>query len=627
MADSKEKLFSEFPPVTTQQWMDKVVADLKGADFEKKLVWKTNEGFQVKPFYRAEDLEGMTITDSLPGEFPFVRGTRISNDWLVRQDIEVSDSQEANQKALNLIENGASSLGFKISRNLISAEILDTLLKGIDIKQTEINFRSCSRDAATVAGLFAGYVKKNNINADSVKGSVNFDPFKRMLTKGFDAEPTLSEDMKAALDAAAGLPNFRVLGANAYLFNNAGAYCAQELGFGLAYGNAFLALAQEAGLPIDQVAKKITFNMGVGSNYFMEIAKFRAGRLLWAKIVAAYDDEKAKDAARMYVHASTSEWNQSVYDAYVNLLRSQTETMSAAIAGVDSITVTPFDAAYQKADEFSERFARNQQLLLKEESHFNQVVDASAGSYYIENLTAAIAEEAWKIFLAVEDKGGFIAAIREGMVQQEVNASSEKRLNAISSRREVLLGTNQYPNFNETALDKVGDKSPKHEGNSTTCCCADKKGTMPVLTFAHGSSQFDSLRLATELSGKRPKVFMLTIGSLSMRLARAQFACNFFACAGYEVIDNLGFETPQEGVMEARKAGANIIVICSSDEEYATLAPQAFEAIGGGKELFVVAGAPECTEELKTQGITNFINVRSNVLQTLQGFSKQLGIL
>jgi len=569
MADSKEKLFSEFPPVTTQKWMEKVVADLKGADFEKKLVWKTNEGFQVKPFYRAEDLEGMTYVDSLPGEFPYIRGTKITNDWLVRQDIEVTDPQLANKKALILVENGINALGFKISRSLITAENLDILLKGINLERVEINFRSCSRDAASLAGLFADYVKKTNVHAEKVTGSVNFDPFKRMLTKGFDAESTLSADMKVVLNAAATLPNFRVLGANAYLFNNAGAYCAQELGFGLAYGNAFLALAQEAGIPINQVASKVAFNFGVGSNYFMEIAKFRAGRLLWAQLVAAYGDEKGKDAAKMYVHASTSEWNQCVYDSYVNLLRSQTETMSAALAGVDSITVTPFDAAYQKADDFSERIARNQQLLLKEESHFNRVVDVSAGSYYMENLTASLAEEAWKIFLAVEDKGGFIDAIREGFVQQVVNASSEKRLNAVSSRREILLGTNQYPNFNETALDKVGDKTPKHGGNSST----------------------------------------------------------FFGCAGFEVIDNLGFETAQEGVQEARKVGADVIVICSSDEEYAALAPQVFEAIGKGNEIFVVAGAPECTEELKAQGITNFINVRSNVLQTLQGFSKQLGIL
>jgi methylmalonyl-CoA mutase len=628
MADSKEQLFSEFPPVSTQQWMEKVVADLKGADFEKKLVWKTNEGFQVKPFYRAEDLDGLKTTDSLPGEFPYVRGTKIDNHWFVRQDIQVTDAKEANAKALDILNKGVNSLGFALESDAISVDTLEVLLKDICLECIEINFRTCTMHAAKMVEAFKAYATKKGVDLASVQGSVNFDPYKRPLTKGIDVPANIAELFKAVVNAALDMPKFQVLGANAYLFNNAGAYCAQELGFGLAYGNAYLALAEEAGFTAKQVAKKVKFHFGVGSNYFMEIAKFRAGRLLWAQIVDAYlSDCDCKGAAKMRVHASTSEWNQSLYDAYVNLLRSQTETMSAAIAGVDSITVTPFDAAYQKADEFSERIARNQQLLLKEESHFDRVVDASAGSYYIENLTNAIAEEAWKIFLAVEDKGGFLAALREGYVQDQVNASSEKRLAAVSSRREILLGTNQYPNFNEMAIDKTAGKTPKHTGNSSSCGCKDDKGAIPVLNFAHGSSQFDALRLATEASGKRPKAFMLTIGSLSMRLARAQFACNFFGCAGYEVIDNLGFETPEEGVAAARQAGADIIVICSSDDEYTTLAPQTFQAIGSGKELFVVAGAPECTEELKAQGITNFINVRSNVLHTLQAFSKQLGIL
>jgi methylmalonyl-CoA mutase len=325
-----------------------------------------------------------------------------------------------------------------------------------------------------------------------------------------------------------------------------------------------------------------------------------------------------KSAAKMRIHASTSEFNQSVYDAYVNLLRSQTEAMSASIAGVDSMTVVPFDAAYQKSDDFSERIARNQQLLLKEESHLDQIVDASAGSYYIENLTTALAEEAWKIFLAVDEKGGFLAAIREGFVQAEVNASNKKRLGDISSRREILLGTNQYPNNNEFAKDKVTEKSG--------CCCSDK-GSLATLSCDRGSSAFDALRLATEKSGKRPKAFMLTIGLLSMRLARAQFSGNFFGCAGYETIDNLGFESAEAGVKAAREAGADLIILCSSDDEYTEFAPATKAAIGTGKEILVVAGAPATMDELKAQGITNFINVRSNVLQTLQDFNKQLGIL
>jgi methylmalonyl-CoA mutase len=624
MADSKEKLFSEFPPVTTQKWMERITADLKGADFEKKLVWKTNEGFQVKPFYRAEDLEGMKITDSLPGEFPYVRGTKTNNNWHVRQDIKVTDPKQANTKALEVLGKGITSLCFIFSGKDFTAEAMNTLLKDICIECIELNFRSCSTEAAKIAGLLADYVKANKLDTEKITGSVNFDPFKRMIIKGIEPSTDITADLKRVIEAAVTLPNFKVLGANPYLFNKAGAYCALELGFGLAYGNEFLSLGTDAGLSAKDVAKKIKFNFGIGSNYFMEIAKFRAARLLWAQIVNAYLPEGAcKCAAKMEIHASTSEWNQSVYDSHVNLLRSQTETMSASIAGVDSITVMTFDMPYQESNDISERIARNQQLLLKEEAHFDQVVDASAGSYYIENLTTSIAAEAWKIFLNVDAKGGFLTAIKEGFIQQEVNATNEKRQAAVSSRREILLGTNQYPNFNEKALDKVNNGA---KGKSC-CCCTDEKGSLATLNFDRGSSAFDTLRLATEKSGKRPKAFMLTIGSLSMRLARAQFSSNFFGCAGYEVIDNLGFETPEEGVKAAREAGADIIVLCSSDDEYAELAPKTLAVIGKGKEIFVVAGAPACTDELKAQGITNFVNVRSNVLQTLQGFNQQLGIL
>ena len=628
MADSKEKLFSEFPPVTTQEWMDKVNIDLKGADFEKKLVWKTNEGFQVKPFYRAEDIEGMQIPNSLPGEFPFIRGTKTTNHWFVRQDILVENPKKANTKALDILNKGIDSLGFKLAAEQINAENLEVLLKDIQLEIVEVNFICGVAEAPSLARLFADYVKKQNFTATLVQGSIGFDPFQSVLIDGQFVEFNREAAFKNILDAVSDLPKFQVFTANPYLFNNAGAYASQELGYGLAYGNAFLAMSESAGAKPVEVAKKVKFNFGIGSNYFMEIAKFRAARLLWAQIVGAYLEESdCTCSAKMNVNASTSEWNLSLYDAHVNLLRSQTETMSASLAGVDSITVIPFDVAYQKSDDFSERIARNQQLLLKEEAHFDKVVDASAGSYYIETLTTSLIEEAWKIFLSIEEKGGFLACLENGFIQNEINATGIKRLAAVSSRREVLLGTNQYPNFNEFALEKVKGGSPTLLGARATDETKVGESKFAKLNFTRGSSDFDALRLATEASGKRPKVFMLTIGSLSMRLARAQFSSNFFGCAGYEIIDNLGFKTPELGIEAARKAGADIIVICSSDEEYAELAPKAFQAIGNGKEIFVVAGAPECTEELKAQGITNFINVRSNVLQTLQAFSKQLGIL
>ncbi|MDE6085710.1 MAG: methylmalonyl-CoA mutase small subunit, partial [Muribaculaceae bacterium] len=375
----------------------------------------------------------------------------------------------------------------------------------------------------------------------------------------------------------------------------------------------------DAGLKVDEVAKRIKFNMGISSNYFMELAKFRAGRMLWAQIVKQYQPE-CDCACKMHVHATTSRFNQTIYDAHVNLLRSQTESMSAALAGVDSITTLPFDLPYKTPDAFSERIARNQQFLLKEESHLDKVVDPAGGSYYIETLTVSIANEAWKLFLEVEENGGFFTAVNDGEVQKAITESGVKRHADMARRKEILLGTNQYPNFNEKALDKI----EKWEG-ACGCGCANSPEANPehVLSTKRQASDFEELRLTTERAANRPKVFMLTIGNLAMRLARAQFSANFFGCAGYEIIDNIGFETVEAGVKAAQEANADVIVLCSSDEEYAELAPEAFKLIDGKAE-FVVAGAPACADDLKAIGINNFINVRSNVLETLQAFNAKL---
>ena len=618
MAELKEKLFSEFAPVSTEEWMAKITADLKGVPFEKKLVWKTGEGFNVNPFYRAEDIEGLKTTESLPGEFPYVRGTKKDNDWKVRQNIEVCCFKGANEKALDLLTKGVTSLGFIIKGDEVNEENIATLLEGICPASVELNFNTCNCKAEKLIGILADYFKGKGVDAEKCYGSVNYDAFKKPLVKGKENSEWV-EGAAAVLKAGQALPNYRVLAVNAFLFNNAGAYISQELGYALAWGNELMAKLTEAGFTADEVAKKIKFNFGISSNYFMEIAKFRAARWLWAEIVAAYKPA-CECACKMVAHAQTSEWNMTVYDAHVNLLRSQTEAMSAALAGVDSITVRPFDKIYQTPDDFSERIARNQQLLLKEECHLDKVVDPSAGSYYVEVLTNSLADVAWKLFLEVEEKGGFSVAVNAGEIQNAVNASNVARKKAVATRREILLGSNQYPNFTEVAADKIQEKG--------SCCCGGGhcgEATIPALDFSRGASEFEALRMATEKSGKTPKVFMLTIGNLAMRLARSQFSANFFACAGYKIIDNLGFDTVEVGVEAAVKAGAEIVVLCSSDDEYAEFAPAAYKALAGRAE-FVVAGAPACADDLKAQGIDQFVNVKSNVLETLKAFNAKLGI-
>lgn len=619
MANLKEKLFTDFPAISTEEWMAKITADLKGADFEKKLVWKTNEGFKVNPFYRSENIEGLKTTDALPGEFPYVRGTKKDNDWYVRQDITVVDFKAANAKALDILNKGVTSLGFFIPGDDVNAENIKTLLNEICPEAVELNFSTCNRKSLELVKILTDYLKSKNVNLSECYGSVNYDPFKSILKYGTDNSDWTEQAAEIA-QAAESLPNFRVLNVNATKFNNAGAYIYQELGFALANGNELLSKLVEKGLDATLVAKKIKFNFGIGSNYFMEVAKFRAARWLWAEIVKAYtSNAECGCAAKIYTHAETSTYNMTTFDAHVNLLRSQTEAMSASIAGVNSLTVLPFDESFKDSDNFSERIARNQQLLLKEECHFDKITDPSAGSYYIENLTSSIAEEAWKLFLEV-DENGFYAALKAGTVQNAIKASSDARFKALATRREVLLGTNQYPNFTEVAANKI------KKDNTCGCGCSHKNGDLQALPTTRLATEFEKLRLSTEKSGKTPVAFMLTIGNLAMRLARSQFSCNFLACAGYKVIDNLGFETVADGVKAAREKNADIIVICSSDDEYTTLAPEAYNLLKDGKEIFVVAGAPASTDDLKAVGIENFINVKSNVLETLKGFNAKLGI-
>ena len=618
MATDKERLLSEFPAISTQEWKDKIVTDLKGADFERKLVWRTNEGFNVNPFYRREDLEGLSTPKVMPAEYPYVRSTRMDNEWLIRQDINVNDPKEANEKALDILNKGITSLGFKLRRDQVNKETLAVLLKGIMPEAIELNFSCCISVAAQLAGELAAYLTEVGADVAQCKGSINFDPFKKQLVKGI-SNPQWVATCAQLLDAIRPLTQYRVLTVNALNINNAGAYIYQELGYALSWGAELIDKLTEAGYSIEELTSRIKFVFGVGSNYFMELAKFRAARWLWAEIIGAYGDQYKGDAAKIHMHAVTSTWNKTIYDAHVNLLRTQTEAMSATLGGVDSLTVQPFDVTYQESDNFSERIARNQQLLLKEESHFDKVIDPAAGSYYIEHLTNALAEQAWKLFLAVEEEGGFATAVEAGSVQKAVNASNAKRHAAVAARKEIFLGTNQFPNFTEMAAQKVAEV----EEGGHSCGCGTP--SIEALNFDRGASEFEALRLATERSGKEVKVFMLTIGNLAMRLARSQFSSNFFACAGYKVLDNLGFATVQEGVDAGLAAGASIIVLCSSDDEYAEFAPEAYKYLAGRAE-FVVAGAPACADDLKAVGIENFINVKSNVLETLRQFNQKLGI-
>ncbi len=618
--DSKEinskKLFQEFPEVSTSEWEEIITKDLKGADYNKKLIWKTNEGINVKPYYRAEDIENLDHLKAKPGQFPFVRGNKQENSWLVRQDIYVEEVKEANKKALEVLNRGVESLGF-ILLDVPSLEQFRDLLNGIALEEIEINL-ICGSHFKEILESFLLILKEKEANLEAIKGSISFNPLTEASLTGVIED---LGDAKQILESSKNLPYFRTLLVHGSIFHNSGSTAVEELGFALAMATEYINQLTDEGLTIDEIAPKMKFEFASGSNYFMEIAKIRAARILWAKMIEAYKPKNI-EVAKMFVHGTTSNWNKTVYDPYVNMLRTTTEAMSSVIGGADSLTVNAFDESYQIPEEFGERIARNQQLLLKEESYLDKVADPSAGSYYIETLTASIAEEAWKIFLATEEKGGFIKAMSSNFIQDTIKATAQKRDMDIANRKEIFLGTNQFPNFTEKSELDFDDSFFE------SADLADENAEIETLKPYRGAQAFEAMRYKTDLfstENKRPLAFMLTFGNLGMRKARASFASNFFACAGFEVQDNNGFKTAEEGVKAAQEANAEIIVLCSSDDEYMDLATEVKKL--SGDAIIVIAGYPKAImDDLKSQGIENFIHVRSNVLESLSEYQNKLGI-
>ncbi len=621
MMKNKENLFDQFPPVTTKEWMDKVHADLKGADFNKKLVWKTISGIDVKPFYREEDVENLMYINTLPGEFPYVRGSKIKdNNWLVRQNIEVTDYSDANKKALNILMKGVDSLGFIIlDPESVSLNNFSILLHDIHIDIIEINFL-CNGKAKEILDIIKIIVSESNLDKSCVKVAIEADPLGRLMINGTLCIPVEDGfDYLASLTgSAAEFPNLRTIHLNASHFNNAGSDIIQELAFGLSMGNEYVSQLTERGLKADLAASKIRFSFGTGSNYFPEIAKIRAARLLWAVVMNGYKPAN-RESSRMDIHCVTSEWNKTIYDPYVNMLRTQTESMSAILGGTDSLTVEPFDIAFKHPDEFSERIARNQQLILKEEAYFDKVADPSAGSYYIETLTNLIADNAWKLFLEIEGLGGFLECLKSGVIQKKLSESAGKRKKDIASKRTILLGTNQYPNTGESASATI-DLNIAFRNKPV-----EEDLIIDPITLLRGSEEFEKLRLSVDKATKRPLVFLLSVGNPAMRKARAQFSTNFFGCAGYHILDNTEFNNIEEGIKSAIESKADIVVICSSDEEYALFAPDIYTRLKD-KAIVVVAGNPASIEELKLKGLELFIHMKSDVTETLKYYNTRLGI-
>jgi len=622
---NKRKLFSEFPPIPTSQWEEIIHADLKGNDNTKNLIWNTDEGFEIRPYYREEDLKDKEYLDCLPGEYPYVRGTDPrSNAWEIRQDIRLNNVKEGNEYARFILDRGISSAGFHCLPDTVNSllktnEDFSRLLKGIPVESTGLYFL-CGSQAPELLSMLVQEIDTRKIAKELIRGAMDYDPLGYLTLTGHyinSEEADFQNLRELILTADKNLPNYRILGINAHYLHNAGASIVQELGYGLSMAAEYFTKLASMGVPIDTVAQHIQLNCGIGSNYFLEIAKIRAARFLWAKIAEAYQVGKEL-SKKLIIHSVTSGWNQTIFDPYMNILRATTESMAAILGGADILSVLPFNSAYKQSDNFSDRLARNIQIILRKEAYFDKIADPAAGSYYIEILTDSIIREAWNIFLQVDENGGYVQALKKGLVQSDIEEMARTRDNQIATRKSILVGINQYPSADETIPNEIASQTafPKIQTKTTI---------IKPLKIYRGAMEFEKLRRATEKNSFRPKVFLLPYGNVALRRARATFSANFFACAGYQIIDHPGFDSPEQGVKEAMKNKPHIMVLCSSDDEYAELAQRVHKMIGD-EILMVIAGSPSCREDLEKLGIEYFIHMKSNVLEILKLFHHKLGI-
>lgn len=709
--ESNPSLFTEFPPPAPTDWRRVAEESLDGAPFEKKLVTRTAEGIDLQPIYTKADA-GPAV-DEWPGLPPYARGAEAlgsrAHGWQICQELPYGRPEEFNaallqdlnrgQNAVNVLFDIATRLGLdpdearpgEVGGCGLSLATLDDLtraLRGVDLAAVPV-YAPAGVSAMALTALFAAAMAKQGKTPAALQGGILSDPFSEWLGRG-----VLPSGLEAAYDDMAVVTDWatrsgsalRTVGVAANHWADAGGSAVHELAFGLATGVDYLRALDARLLAPGRAAPRFLFTFSSGSNFFMEIAKFRAARLLWSRAVTATG--APAEAGRLVFHARTSLWNKTVLDPHVNLLRTTTEAFAAVVGGCASLHVAPFDECHRVPDDFSRRLARNIQIILAEECHLGRVLDPAGGSWYVETLTHQLAAKAWKLFQDVERQGGMAAAIRAGFPQQTVAKTATERLTAVESRRDGIIGTNLHPNLKEKPVEAnlpdyaavaaqrarqvaayrlatIPERDAEVMNRLSALLSATPENKMKLLTeaFTHGatlgevgkvmragrtdepvvprlqirrrSEPFEALRRRAEAhlarTGSRPLVFLANLGPRKQHAARAEFSAGFFAAGGFEVRSNPGFESPQAAVTAAVDAGARIVVICSTDDTYPALVPPLAGGLKAAAKppLVVLAGlpaTPELQQQFRAAGVDEFIHLRANCAQVLNRFQDQLGL-
>lgn len=705
--DEGTRLFSEFPHPTYEQWRQAAEKVLKGVPFEKKLVTKTYEGIDLQPMYRQEDVADLPHTDSLPGFPPYVRSANalgyVLESWEVAQEIPYGIPEEFNQAVRFDMERGQTAVNLVLDRatlsgldadaapvgdvgmggtSISSIADLQKALEGIDLEQTPI-FIQAGSVAFPIAAALIAVMRQRGKSPGALRGCIGMDPLGALAHTG-----TLPRSLEGAYNTMAQLtawaqenaPDLRTVLIQGQPYHNGGASAVQELAFAIATGVEYVREMLVRGLTVDAVAPRMLFAFSIGSNFFMEVAKLRAARLVWAKVVQAFGGNA--ESQKLIMHARTSAYNKTIYDPYVNMLRTTTEAFSGVLGGCNSMHVAPFDEVKQPPDEFSRRIARNTHIILEQESNLARLVDPAGGSWYIEKLTDEVAREAWKLFQEVERQGGMFKALQAGVPQQQVAQIAAQRARNIATRKDVFLGTNMYANLKEKPLaGQHADVEGMHRKQSASVeqyrasvDAARRQAALAQLTATNGNlvdaaveavlagatlgeltrtlragdtdapkveairihrgaEIFEALRAAAEnyaaQTGARPRVFLANMGPIPQHKPRADFATGFFEVGGFEVITNNGFATPAEAAQAAIDSGAPVVVICSTDATYPEIVPPLTKAIKAANPdtSVILAGYPaDQIEAHKQAGVDEFIHLRANCHAILLTLQKKIGV-
>lgn len=592
-----KKLFQDFIPPTKQDWIDKALIDLKGADFNKRLVWKNLNGIDLQPFYtRGDQKELLKNTGENSAEVVNYRR------------ITVNEVSKANQLALKALEEGMTGLLFDIQSNVP----VDKLLKDIDFNGIAISF-ILHKHTLSFAADYNSFLESLSIAPQFVKGYIDLDIINQYLETGsFDR--SLLDQAKEFVTTFNKYPNFKSLAISGTIFQDAGSNQVQEIAYTL---NSLVFLTDEMtdnNLSAEQIFENLHFTLGISSEYFVEIAKFRVFNSLLSEIASKYGVKNPK----VGLSAKTSVWSKSVTDANTNMLRSTTEAMAALLGNADGLELDPYDHEFKHSNDFSNRIAGNITTILKEESYFGKVSNPVDGSYYIEELSLMMAQKALDLFKSVEQAGGFVSQVEKEEIQAQIAEVRMKKINLLSQRRIAMVGVNKYPNLMESVSQEVLSSNGANE---------DTK----LLKRQRAGLQIEKIRYNTEHfvneKGFRPVVEIASYGQLTMRKARAAFAYDYLGVAGFDIQNEKSFDSYKDAAEQSATSNSDIVVFCSSDPDYLETAVsfvKEFRSKNPSKILLLAGFPVEIKESLLEEGLDDFIHMKANIFKTLTEIQQKI---